>query len=190
MWRFWIFVSLCSSLISSYELFTGWWFARGFQVNFNIALNGWARHSEGHCQGSWEPYKESAKSEAWYWYGSGSVWANAGYRVSTSCATFNSNAASLSYMEICLVSCHVWLINCWYYDFRGNSLRDAASAAYAQVFAPHHGWAIRKAVAAGMYALPSKSQLLKKLNEDGECPWYFFFFLTLSVLSNHQMCSL
>jgi len=51
---------------------------------------------------------------------------------------------------------------------RGNSLRDAASVAYAQVFAPHHGWAIRKAVAAGMYALPSKSQLLKKLNEDGE----------------------
>lgn len=53
-------------------------------------------------------------------------------------------------------------------SFRGNSLRDAASVAYAQVFAPHHGWAIRKAVAAGMYALPSKSQLLKKLNEDGE----------------------
>jgi hypothetical protein len=51
-------------------------------------------------------------------------------------------------------------------NFRGNSLRDAASKAYAQVFAPHHGWAIRKAVAAGMYALPSKSQLLKKLNED------------------------
>ncbi|KAL5209553.1 hypothetical protein ABZP36_005176 [Zizania latifolia] len=48
----------------------------------------------------------------------------------------------------------------------GNSLRDAASKAYAQVFAPHHGWAIRKAVAVGMYALPSKSQLLKKLNED------------------------
>lgn len=52
--------------------------------------------------------------------------------------------------------------------FRGNSLRDAASVAYAQVFAPHHGRAIRMAVAAGMYALPSKSQLLKKLNEDGE----------------------
>ncbi|VAI37604.1 unnamed protein product [Triticum turgidum subsp. durum] len=48
----------------------------------------------------------------------------------------------------------------------GNSLKDAASKAYAQVFAPHHGWAIRKAVGAGMYALPSKSQLLKKLNED------------------------
>ncbi|XP_020523451.1 accelerated cell death 11 isoform X1 [Amborella trichopoda] len=48
----------------------------------------------------------------------------------------------------------------------GNSLRDPASVAYAQVFAPHHGWAIRKAVAAGMYALPTKAQLLKKLNED------------------------
>lgn len=51
---------------------------------------------------------------------------------------------------------------------RGNSLKDPASKAYAQVFAPHHGWAIRKAVAAGMYALPTKAQLLKKLNEDGE----------------------
>ncbi|XP_020095323.1 accelerated cell death 11-like [Ananas comosus] len=48
----------------------------------------------------------------------------------------------------------------------GNSLRNAASIAYAEVFSPHHGWAIRKAVAAGMYALPTKSQLLKKLNED------------------------
>ncbi|XP_030464730.2 accelerated cell death 11 [Syzygium oleosum] len=48
----------------------------------------------------------------------------------------------------------------------GNSLRDPASKAYAQVFAPHHGWAIRKAVAAGMYALPTKAQLLKKLSED------------------------
>ncbi|EOX96970.1 Glycolipid transfer protein (GLTP) family protein [Theobroma cacao] len=48
----------------------------------------------------------------------------------------------------------------------GNSLKDPASRAYAQVFAPHHGWAIRKAVAAGMYALPTRAQLLKKLNED------------------------
>ncbi|KAF2310783.1 hypothetical protein P3X46_031456 [Hevea brasiliensis] len=48
----------------------------------------------------------------------------------------------------------------------GNSLKDPASKAYAQVFAPHHGWAIRKAVAAGMYALPTKAQLLNKLNED------------------------
>ncbi|GMY38056.1 accelerated cell death 11 [Fagus crenata] len=48
----------------------------------------------------------------------------------------------------------------------GNSLKDPASKAYAQVFAPHHGWAIRKAVGAGMYALPTKAQLLQKLNED------------------------
>lgn len=48
----------------------------------------------------------------------------------------------------------------------GNSLKSPASTAYAQVFAPYHGWAIRKAVAAGMYALPTKIQLLAKLNED------------------------
>lgn len=48
----------------------------------------------------------------------------------------------------------------------GNSLKSPASTAYAQVFAPYHGWAIRKAVAAGMYALPTKAQLLAKLNED------------------------
>ncbi|KAL3828714.1 hypothetical protein ACJIZ3_017516 [Penstemon smallii] len=48
----------------------------------------------------------------------------------------------------------------------GNSLKDPASKAYVQVFAPYHGWAIRKAVGAGMYALPTKAQLLKKLNED------------------------
>jgi len=48
----------------------------------------------------------------------------------------------------------------------GNSLKNPASKAYAQVFAPHHGWAIRKAVAAGMYALPTKAQLLEHLNED------------------------
>ncbi|KAK9936906.1 hypothetical protein M0R45_013726 [Rubus argutus] len=49
---------------------------------------------------------------------------------------------------------------------KGNSLKDPASKAYQQVFAPHHGWVIRKAVAAGMYALPTKEQLLNKLNED------------------------
>lgn len=48
----------------------------------------------------------------------------------------------------------------------GNSLRSAASFAYEEVFSRHHGWAIRKAVAVGMYALPTKSQLLRKLNED------------------------
>ncbi|XWS62387.1 hypothetical protein CRYUN_Cryun06bG0006300 [Craigia yunnanensis] len=57
----------------------------------------------------------------------------------------------------------------------GNSLKDPASKAYAQVFAPHHGWAIRKAVSAGMYALPTRAQLLKKLNEDGECVYDLAF---------------
>ncbi|XP_057538345.1 accelerated cell death 11-like [Amaranthus tricolor] len=50
----------------------------------------------------------------------------------------------------------------------GNSLKDAASTSYAQVFAPYHGWAIRKAVAAGMYALPTRPQLMQKLNEDDD----------------------
>lgn len=48
----------------------------------------------------------------------------------------------------------------------GNSLKDAASNAYAQVFCPYHGWALRKAVAAGMFALPTRVELMKKLNED------------------------
>ena len=69
--------------------------------------------------------------------------------------------------------------------FRGNSVKDAASKAYAQVFAPHHGWAIRKTVCARMYALPSKSQLLKKLNEDGE---YVFVSRTLIYLSLVYTC--
>ncbi|CAM6096580.1 unnamed protein product [Calypogeia fissa] len=47
----------------------------------------------------------------------------------------------------------------------GNSLREPASTAYDQVFSRHHGWAIRKAVSAGMYVLPSKSHFLSKLNE-------------------------
>lgn len=47
-------------------------------------------------------------------------------------------------------------------------MKDPASKAYTQVFAPYHGWAIRKAVSAGMYALPTRQQLMIKLNEDGE----------------------
>ncbi|GKV32087.1 hypothetical protein SLEP1_g40718 [Rubroshorea leprosula] len=50
----------------------------------------------------------------------------------------------------------------------GKSFRDPAEKAYAQVFAPHHGWAIRKAVAAGMCVLPTTEQLLSKLSEDGQ----------------------
>uniref|UniRef100_A0A803PC21 Uncharacterized protein n=1 Tax=Cannabis sativa TaxID=3483 RepID=A0A803PC21_CANSA len=44
----------------------------------------------------------------------------------------------------------------------------AASTAYAQVCAPYHSWAIRTAVAAGMYALPTREQLLLKLNETNQ----------------------
>ncbi|XVF03413.1 hypothetical protein REPUB_Repub04eG0259300 [Reevesia pubescens] len=45
------------------------------------------------------------------------------------------------------------------------SLKDAASTAYAQVCAPYHTWAVRTAVSAGMYTLPTREQLLLKLNE-------------------------
>jgi hypothetical protein len=51
----------------------------------------------------------------------------------------------------------------------GNTLKGPASKAYDQVFARHHSWTIRKAVGAGMFLLPSKSQFLKKLNEEGMC---------------------
>ncbi|KAJ0974910.1 hypothetical protein J5N97_016875 [Dioscorea zingiberensis] len=46
-----------------------------------------------------------------------------------------------------------------------NSLREAASNAYAQTCAPYHPWAVRKAVGAGMYALPTREQLILNLNE-------------------------
>lgn len=44
-------------------------------------------------------------------------------------------------------------------------LKGAATTAYGQVCAPYHSWAVRTAVAAGMYALPTREQLLLKLNE-------------------------
>lgn len=37
--------------------------------------------------------------------------------------------------------------------------------AYAKVCAPYHTWAVRTAVSAGMCALPTRDQLLMKLNE-------------------------
>ncbi|XP_052185934.1 ACD11 homolog protein [Diospyros lotus] len=49
-----------------------------------------------------------------------------------------------------------------------GSLKEAASTAYAQVFAPYHTWAIRTAVYAGMCALPTREQLLLNLNETDE----------------------
>ncbi|MQL89671.1 hypothetical protein Taro_022239 [Colocasia esculenta] len=45
------------------------------------------------------------------------------------------------------------------------SLREAASTAYEKVCAPYHTWAIRTAVGAGMYALPTREQLVCRLNE-------------------------
>ncbi|CAA6671789.1 unnamed protein product [Spirodela intermedia] len=69
----------------------------------------------------------------------------------------------------------------------GNSLRDPASVAYAQVFAPHHGWAIRKAVAAGMYALPSKSQLLRKLNEKSSARVHMQSYVATSASIIHYV---
>ncbi|PIA31049.1 hypothetical protein AQUCO_05300108v1 [Aquilegia coerulea] len=48
----------------------------------------------------------------------------------------------------------------------GNSLKCSASTAYTQVFAAHHGFAIRKAATAGMLLLPTKSRFLTMLNED------------------------
>ncbi|CAN1839550.1 ACD11 homolog protein [Linum perenne] len=47
-----------------------------------------------------------------------------------------------------------------------NSLKDAATTAYAQICAPYHTWAIRTAVYAGMYTLPTRDQLLARLEED------------------------
>lgn len=48
------------------------------------------------------------------------------------------------------------------------SLREAASSAYTQTCAPYHSWAVRAAVSAGMYALPSRDQLLVNLQETDE----------------------
>lgn len=47
----------------------------------------------------------------------------------------------------------------------GNSLKEPATKAYEQVFAAHHSWTIRKAVSAGMFMLPTKTQFLRKLHE-------------------------
>lgn len=46
-----------------------------------------------------------------------------------------------------------------------TSLKEVASTAYGQVCAPYHTWTVRTAVYAGMYTLPTRDQLLLKLNE-------------------------
>lgn len=49
-----------------------------------------------------------------------------------------------------------------------RSLKEAATTAYGDVCAPYHTWAVRAAVYAGMCALPTRQQLLLKLNETEE----------------------
>ncbi|BBN00167.1 hypothetical protein MPTK1_1g26930 [Marchantia polymorpha subsp. ruderalis] len=61
----------------------------------------------------------------------------------------------------------------------GNSLKEPATKAYDQVFAPYHSWPIRKAVAAGMYVIPTKSAYLAKLNEkESSAKQYVQIFVT------------
>ncbi|XP_062158482.1 ACD11 homolog protein [Alnus glutinosa] len=52
-----------------------------------------------------------------------------------------------------------------FFSTEDHTLKGAASTAYAQVCAPYHSWTVRTAVAAGMYALPTRDKLLHKLNE-------------------------
>ncbi|KAM4087908.1 hypothetical protein ACB094_07G031300 [Castanea mollissima] len=50
----------------------------------------------------------------------------------------------------------------------GNSLVEPFTAAYEQVFAPYHGWTVKKAVIVALKVLPSKDLLLPLLNEDDD----------------------
>ncbi|KAJ0094434.1 hypothetical protein Patl1_16460 [Pistacia atlantica] len=56
------------------------------------------------------------------------------------------------------------IYKCAYHD-SDYSLKEAASTAYTQVCAPYHSWTVRTAVYAGMCTLPSRDQLLLRLNE-------------------------
>jgi hypothetical protein len=47
---------------------------------------------------------------------------------------------------------------------RGNSMRDAVSKAYTQIFNSYHGWALRKAVSVRLHYIPTKQQLYRKLS--------------------------
>ncbi|GMN38534.1 hypothetical protein TIFTF001_007767 [Ficus carica] len=63
------------------------------------------------------------------------------------------------------------LIRALFEQFLSNddhSLKDVASTAYAQVCAPYHSWTVRTVVAAGMYTLPTRQQLLLKLNKTNQ----------------------
>ncbi|RYQ79163.1 hypothetical protein Ahy_Scaffold6g107860 isoform A [Arachis hypogaea] len=53
-----------------------------------------------------------------------------------------------------------------YQFFQGNSVRDAVSKAYTEIFHLRHGWALRKAVSSRLHHIPTKQQLFRKLNQD------------------------
>ncbi|XP_051149529.1 ACD11 homolog protein-like isoform X1 [Andrographis paniculata] len=63
------------------------------------------------------------------------------------------------------------LIRALFHNFLSSEvscLKEAASEAYGRTCAPYHTWAVRTAAYAGMYALPTRDQLLLKLNESSE----------------------
>ncbi|KAG6423348.1 hypothetical protein SASPL_113742 [Salvia splendens] len=65
--------------------------------------------------------------------------------------------------------------------FMGNSLKDPALEAYS-VFTSYHGFGIRKDVTAGMFdAIPTKAEMLNKLNEDGDFYYAYYYLINLSI---------
>ena len=62
-----------------------------------------------------------------------------------------------------------------YFQHSDPSLKEAATSAYAQTCAPYHTWAVRTAASAGMYALPTREQLLVKMNETRRFPDFVLF---------------
>ncbi|KAI8539493.1 hypothetical protein RHMOL_Rhmol09G0187500 [Rhododendron molle] len=49
---------------------------------------------------------------------------------------------------------------------RGNSITGPVLTAYEQVFGPYHSWAIKTAVRASAFTLPTKAGLLRRLKEN------------------------
>ncbi|KAF1860955.1 hypothetical protein Lal_00000370 [Lupinus albus] len=68
-----------------------------------------------------------------------------------------------------------------------TSLKDVASTAYAQSCAPYHSWAVRTAVYAGMYTLPTRDQLLAKLNETMEDLFKVYQFMHIVCLDRLEI---
>lgn len=91
--------------------------------------------------------------------------------------------------EIKYLWCYFFAIaNDILFYFRDYSLKEAASTAYAQVCAPYHSWAVRTAVSAGMCALPTRDQLLLKLNETGVFTAHFIaYYTTFMEVPNNNL---